>query len=83
MKTFYFTFGQKYRHEQHPAGGHPDGWFEIAVPNGRYAQELARVVMFSICDELWANWYAEEGFTPKLYPKGCLAHFDVTVQRKP
>jgi len=83
MKKFFFTFGGKYRHEQHPAGGHPDGWFEITVPNGRHAHELARMVMFTICDDRWAGCYTETDFRPDLYPKGCLAQFEVTVQRKP
>ena len=55
MKEFYFTFGQTYRHEPHPQGGHPDGWFTIEASSS----EMARQKMFEVCGPRWAMQYDE------------------------
>ena len=36
---FYVTFGDKYRREAHPYGGHPDGWFELEAESQGEARE--------------------------------------------
>jgi hypothetical protein len=66
--TFFFTFGQKYRHEAHPRGGHPDGWFEVEAPSAAEARER----MFRLCGPLWSHQYTNETFSRDLFPRGCL-----------
>lgn len=65
MRLFYFTFGQKYRHETHPNGGHPDGWFAVQAANS----EEARSKMFAECGVLWAMQYDEQPSTDT-FPRG-------------
>lgn len=62
---FYFTFGQQYRHEPHPAGGHPDGWFTIEAPGEGEAREK----MFELCGPKWAMQYDEQP-DRSMYPRG-------------
>lgn len=56
MALFYFTFGQQYRHESHPQGGHPDGWFTVDAPDSNSARDL----MFGTCGPRWAMQYDKE-----------------------
>lgn len=71
MSLFYFTFGQKYRHEPHPEGGHPDGWFTIE------ADDLmsARVKMATLCGPKWAMSYDKEP-DKNIYPRGELRRLE-------
>jgi hypothetical protein len=72
MKDFFFTFGQRYRHEPHPQNGHPDGWFRISAPD----YDVAREKMFAICGPYWCAQKEEEP-SKDLYPLGELKHFVV------
>ena len=75
--TCYITFGQKYRNETHPVDdrAHPDGWFEFRADTWVDASNAAR------------NLLGDDGYGRKLplfarpdhgmYPRGCLARFDV------
>lgn len=53
MQSFYITFGQKYRTEEHPCGGHPDGYFRILAPS----EEAARNIAFQHCGNKWSGIY--------------------------
>jgi len=75
MPEFYFTFGQRYRHEPHPKVGqlaHPDGWFTIESAHHEWAVEK----MHEICGPHWANVY-DESNKPDLqtFPRGELKRF--------
>ncbi len=72
---FYFTFGQKYREEPHPAGGHPDGWFAIEASS----EWAARIVMRNRCGEAWAFCYPEGRFDATRYPRGELERLGTLV----
>lgn len=83
--TCYITFGQKYRWEIHPVNGnaHPDGWFEFTAPTYGQALRLAQRYLMGADTNghpmpLYAFDYDEERFDPVLYPRGCLARFDIT-----
>jgi len=65
---YFITFGQKYRREQHPAGGHPDGWFEVEADDRRQA----RAKIWEVCDEKWSMMYEENDFDRSYYPLGKL-----------
>lgn len=65
---FMVTFGQKYRREEHPCGGHPDGWFELEAESQGEAREKANAAM----GRTWAFIYAETIFDAEFYPKGKL-----------
>lgn len=67
MSTYYVTFGQKYRHEPHPQGGHPDGWVEIHARTEDQARELA----FKYMGNNWGFMYSNPLDT-NMYPLGCL-----------
>lgn len=69
---FYFTFGQQYRHEPHPAGGHPDGWFTIEANDS----EAARSAMFDVCGLKWAMQYDAEP-DRSIFPRGELQKFRI------
>lgn len=76
--TCYITFGQKYRNETHPVDdrAHPDGWFEYQADTWVDASNAVR-----------RNLLGDDGYGRKLplfarpdhgmYPRGCLARFDV------
>ena len=68
MDNFYITFGQKYHHEEHLAGGHPDGWFLIKALS--YAN--ARQKVFDTMGDKFAFMYSEKDFKKEYFPKGCL-----------
>ena len=65
MSTWYFTFGQQYRYDPHPAGGHPDGWFAVEAKDSNQAREK----MFGWCGPQWAMQYDEEP-SYSMYPLG-------------
>lgn len=74
MNRYYFTFGQKYRHEPHPQGGHPDGWFTIESED----EELARQKMVELCGLHWATSYTTPP-NPSYYPRGELRKFEAEI----
>lgn len=53
LRHWYVTFGQKYRYEPHPQGGHPDGYFVIEAVN----EAEARAKAFATFGKAWANMY--------------------------
>lgn len=65
MKLFYFTFGQRFRHDLHPQGGHPDGWFTVAAEDSH----KARLKMIDACGAAWAMQYEQEP-SRQLFPLG-------------
>ena len=75
MNNFYVTFGQKYHHEEHPAGGHPDGWFLVRAEN----EGDARKAVFNLMGDKWAFMYSEERFNKSFFPKGCLKSIDAST----
>jgi hypothetical protein len=70
MMKFFVTFGQKYRREPHPYGGHPDGWFELEAES----QGEAREKLCAVIGTTWAFIYTEPVFEDSkgLYPRGLL-----------
>ena len=66
-QRFFLTVGQKYRHETHPQGLHPDAWVEINAPDIDCACEL----VFQFFGDKWASLYIADQFSPDLYPRGC------------
>jgi hypothetical protein len=75
MSEFYFTFGQRYKHEPHPRIGalaHPDGWFTIEADS----EDKAVARMHQLCGPHWANIYNEDHKPDlKTFPKGELARY--------
>lgn len=69
METFYITFGQKYRHEPHALGGHPDGYFSVMAEDVMNALEI----VYAQLGHNWANLYAEDTLERPLFPLGELA----------
>lgn len=72
MKTFYLTFGQKYRREENPRWTntktqyvHPDGWWEVSDEN--YIEARKKVV--KLFGHHWAGLY-EHKFNPEYYSLG-------------
>jgi len=76
---FFVTFGQKYRQEPHPNGGHPDGWFEVEAES--YSE--ARGKTANAIGNRWAFIYAEPVFDKALYPLGKLAELSFAPTEKP
>ena len=79
----YVTFGQRYRHETHPVDdrAHPDGWFEYQADTCADASDAARRNLlgddgFGRKLPLFAFDYDDQP-DPDMYPRGCLARFDV------
>jgi hypothetical protein len=73
MKTFYVTFGQRWRQEAHPQGGHPDGWFDVVALD----IDHARAKICHLCDAHWCWLYPdEESLNKELYPLGCLRRIE-------
>lgn len=67
MTRFFLTFGQKYRSEEkHPAGGHPDGWFEIVAEDMAQARRIA----FAVCGDKFSTVREEKDHSPELFPMG-------------
>lgn len=65
MTPFYFTFGQKYRHEPHRIGGHPDGWVVVEAET----EESARAIMSVYCGLSWAACYNKQP-DKVMFPRG-------------
>lgn len=74
MPTFYITFGQKYRSEQHPtfSPAHPDGWVTIDAID----EDKAREIAFRELGSRWSGIYTDSNFTPSYYPRGELIRFE-------
>lgn len=66
MNKYYITFGQKYRNEKHPGGGHPDGWVTV------YANSMgeARALISNVLGIQWAFIYDETDFKADHFSKG-------------
>lgn len=58
MKIYYVTFGQKWRRNKHPKGGHPDGWFAV---KGRTVSE-ATALTNAFFGRDWASIYDPESY---------------------
>ena len=63
---FFLTFGQQYRQERHPFGGHPDGWFEVEAES----EDQAREKIFEAMGPRWSFLYNEDDFTADYFPRG-------------
>ena len=76
--TCYITFGQKYRNETHPVDdrAHPDGWFEYQAPPWADASAAARRHLLGD-DGFGRKWPMFARPDHGMYPRGCLARFDV------
>ena len=74
MDNFYVTFGQQYRYNQHPAAGHPDGWFLIIAED----ETDARSAAFKLMGDKWAFMYPESEFNKDYFPMGLLRTIDAT-----
>ena len=78
--TCFVTFGQRYRHEDHPGDErvHPDGWFEFVGRTFSEADDAARRYFYDPVEKvaLFAFTYTEQP-DAFLYPRGCLARIDV------
>jgi hypothetical protein len=69
--TFYVTFGQKYRREEHPLWplAHPDGWLEVEAPS----EKDARLLLHKALGKYWGFIYTNlESLTPSYYPRHCI-----------
>lgn len=71
MNTYYVTFGQKYRREDHPQGGHPDGYATIHAPS----YETARETAFKHLGSTWAFIYEADELNHEDYERGELMTF--------
>lgn len=80
MTEFRITFGQRYKHEEHPLGWpHPDGWLSVLAPD----YGTARAIVENFLGSAWAFMYEEgdAGFpTESTYPRGEL--FQLTIETK-
>ena len=65
---FYITFSQKYRHETHPLGAHPDGWFEVEAKD----QDEAAVKANDALGAAWSFIYPRGNFDETRFPLGKL-----------
>ena len=79
MKTFYITFGQKYRNEQHPMWKntktqyiHPDGYWEVNAPD----YESAREGVFRTLGKYWAFLYEIEP-DKNIFPLGKIGQINI------
>jgi hypothetical protein len=82
MNTYIVTFGQKYRHEDHPILGAvrvlPDGWVMIIAPS----QSAAHAAAHHCLGTAWSFIYDLDHWTAyecgRFFPLGCLGtiHFD-------
>ena len=69
LRSFYLTFGQQYRREEHPSGHsvHPDGYVEILAHTEGAAREKAFATF-------GPHWFTVYSIVPGLdyFPRGCL-----------
>ena len=82
--TIYATFGTKYAHEDHPTMGfaHPDGWLTVTSPTHEEARALlARVTTpwNEVVPHYAFSYDSLSEMTPRLYPRGQLAHVEGTA----
>lgn len=74
MQEFYITFGQKYRRQPHPKGGHPDGWFVVEADTKANAELIVKAEL----GMEWSNCYEAGDFKDRsLYPRGELGRIQV------
>jgi len=71
------TFGQRWRRETHPYGGHPDGVFEIEAPDRTDACALVEAAI----GFTWGELYTKEDVTLVYYPLGLLRVYDAKSGR--
>lgn len=69
-EIFYITFGQKYRHENHPSGYDisPDGVVRVVAPN----YETARDIAVKSFGDQWSFIYPERYTEIDYYPLGVI-----------
>ena len=70
MKTWYLTFGQRYRDEPHPSGFDidPDGYVKISAASYDAAREIA-VKNFGLA---WCFLYSDKEIVRRCFPAGCI-----------
>jgi hypothetical protein len=78
MKNFYVTFGQQYRHEEHPCNDnmfkiHPDKWVRIVADSIGQARNAA----FEMFGDKWAFIYDEKEFKKDYFPDGELLSIEI------
>lgn len=71
MINLYVTFGQQYRHENHPKGGHPDGWFRFT---GSKSAPVYRLIAKELGNK-FCRVLDEKDFDKSFYPRGELKVF--------
>lgn len=69
MNRYFITFGQRWRRDPHPMGGHPDGWFSVKADD----MEAAIKKAYEFFGIQWSNIYSEDEMSMELYPKGEIA----------
>ena len=82
LKEYRFTFGQKYRREEHPTfpAAHPDGYVTVIATD----ESQARNAVVGLIGTAWAFCYVAP-FTDdwaQCYPLGELARVDATAMTK-
>lgn len=75
-KKYYFTFGSKYLHKDHPnyPKAHPDGWVVIVASSMNDAYAKAS----ELFGYYFASCYTEENWDPSYFPKGEIESFETT-----
>lgn len=68
LRSYYVTFGVKYRYETHPhwPAAHPDGWLLVLAPD----EEEARLLLRRTISNKYAFLYDEHRFDKKWHPLG-------------
>ena len=81
MNNYYLTFGQEYRHEEHPFSPnvHPDLYIRIIARDWVSAHCYVRHLFGVKYSEL----YSESEFDPSYYPGGELICLQVPVPKQP
>lgn len=72
--NFYFTFGQKWRRQEHPTykRAHPDGWVTIVASDMGFAIKKAE----ELFEQNYANIYTQEP-SKAMYPIGEIERIEV------
>lgn len=75
MNRYFLTFGQKYRHEDHPSGWpiDPDGYVAIMASSEYEARQTA----FAEFGPAWAMLYSESEMAFDYFPLGNLGTLPV------
>lgn len=78
-KPFYFTFGQRYRREEHPSYplAHPDGYVTIVANNWEAARQKAVELFTAKEGLLFSMQYDDSNFNDEYYPRGEIERFEV------